>query len=473
VIADPVPDDLVGLTDRELLAGGLADAVQSWRAESRRWARLVEFHRRREADYPARRADDRHFALTALQATALEASELWGWGEKRTRHQLNVALFLSRRMPQLWAWCLAGQLDPYLATTIADQARHALPHELDHVLLGERLARFLAQRLRHHDGLEVEVVGVTAKQVRNKLTYEITRLRSRDSEERFRQQYDERAVRRFDTDDGMSTLSIASSTDQVQRAEHRLTLAAREKRAAGDPRTLEQLKADLAIDLLTGTGQEVPVPSFARPIINVTVPMQTLMGIADDPATLSGGQVIPAGLARRIAAEPAATWYRMLTDPAGQMVALSTKSYAPTAPIWRHVVAEQPTCYRPHCARPATECELDHRIPWPAGETGTRNLQPACKTDHKAKHSHGFAIEQTEAGGLVLRTPAGFRHQAHPAEQPVSDRWPDVPEIQFTATELVLAIQELRDRRDIREAEATSLEWEHTLDASLRQLLGA
>ena len=474
MIPDPVPADLAGLDDHDLLAGGLGDAVAGWRAEARRWARLVEFHRRREADHRVRRAVDPHFALTPRQATALEVSELWGWSEQHARHQLNVALFLSQRMPQLWAWCLAGQLDPYLATTIADQARHLLGNELDHLGLGERLTVFLAKRLRPHHGVpgvELPVVGVTAKQVRNKLTYEINRLRSRDAEERFRQRYDDRSVRQVDTEDGMATLTISSSVDQVQRAEHRLTLAARHKRAAGDPRTLAQLKADLAIDLLTGTGERVPVPAFSRPIINVTVPIQTLIGVADDPATLSGGRVIPAGLARRIAAEPDATWYRMLTDDAGQLVGLSTRSYTPTAPIWRQVVAEQTSCYRPHCDRPATECELDHRTPWPLGPTSTGNLQPACKSDHKAKHSPGFSIEQTESGSLVLQTAAGFRHPAHPTEQPASGDWPEVPEIQFTATELVLALHQIQDRHDIHEAEREALEWEHTLDHSLKQLL--
>jgi len=473
---DPVPDDLVGLDDHDLLAGGLADAVAGWRAQARRWARLVEFHRRREADDRVRRAAAPHFALTPRQATALEVSELWGWSEQHARHQLNVALFLSQRMPQLWAWWLAGQLDPYLATTIADQARHLLGNELDHLRLGERLTVFLGKRLRDHDeidGVAVPVVRVTAKQVRNKLTYELNRLRSRDAEERFRDRYDQRGVRQVDTGDGMATLTIASSVDQVQRAEHRLTLAARQKRAPGDPRTLAQLKADLAIDLLVGRGEEVPLPAYARPIINVTVPIQTLIGIADDPATLSGGRVIPAGLARRIAAEPSSTWYRMLTDPAGQLVALSTRSYAPTAPIWRQVVAEQTSCYRPNCDRPATGCELDHATAWPHGPTSTTNLQPACKSDHKAKHAPGFTVEQTESGSLVLTTAAGFEHPAHPAEQPVSSHWPEVPEIQFTATELVLALREIQDRRDIREAERAALEWEHTLDASLKQLLRA
>jgi len=478
LIPDPVPEDLARLNDHDLLAGGLADAVACWRAQGRRWARLVEFHRRREADDRVRRAAAPHFALTPRQATALEVSELWGWSDAHARHQLNVALFLSARMPQLWAWCLAGQLDPYLATLVADQGRHLLGNELDQVRLGERLTVFLAKRLRQHDGVpgvEVPVVGATAKQVRNKLTYEINRLRSGDAEERFRGRYDQRSVRQVDTEDGMATLSIASSVDQVQRAEHRLTLAARQQRAAGDPRTIEQLKADLAIDLLTGRaaadGEHVPVPAYARPIINVTVPIQTLLGIADEPATLSGGRVIPAGLARRIAAEPGSTWYRMLTDEAGQLLELSTRSYTPTAPIWRQVVAAQASCYRPNCDRPATGCELDHRTPWPHGATSTTNLQPACKADHKAKHSAGFSIEQTEAGSPVLRTPAGFHHASHPTQHPVRSHWPEVPEIQFTATEFVHALQELRDRHDIREAERESLEWEHTLDHSLKQLL--
>lgn len=79
--------------------------------------------------------------------------------------------------------------------------------------------------------------------------------------------------------------------------------------------------------------------------------------------------MIPAELARAIA-----SWYRMLTDAAGEFVTLSTKSYRPTDPIWRYVVAEQPTCAHPGCDRPSTECELDHIVAWPLGQTSTDNL---------------------------------------------------------------------------------------------------
>jgi 5-methylcytosine-specific restriction endonuclease McrA len=77
----------------------------------------------------------------------------------------------------------------------------------------------------------------------------------------------------------------------------------------------------------------------------------------------------------------------MLTDPEGRFVSLSTKSYRPTDPIWRHVVAEQPTCAHPGCDRPSVECELDHIVEWPLGETSTTNLQPLCRRHHKAKHA--------------------------------------------------------------------------------------
>jgi hypothetical protein len=301
---DPALHDL---NDHDLLLGGVHDRVLASRAQARQWARLVEFHRRREADFKARQAADPHFALTPRQATALEVSELWGLSEPRARHQLNVALFLSTWLPQVWAWTLSGQLDSYLATTIADQARHRLKGTIERWQFAERITAYLGGRMRDLDGIEAPVIDVTPKQVRNKLTYELNRIQSADAEARFRQKHADRGVHARQDDDAMASLTITSSTDQVQRAHHRLTLAARELRAGGDQRTLRQLKSDLAIDLLTGRSHGVPLPTYARPIINVTVPIQTLMGLSDDPATLSGGQVIPASLARRIAAEPGST----------------------------------------------------------------------------------------------------------------------------------------------------------------------
>lgn len=110
-----------------------------------------------------------------------------------------------------------------------------------------------------------------------------------------------------------------SAPSSCSPADHRLTLAAKALRNAGDERTLDQLRADPACALIIGRTE-------------VTVPVQTLMGLSDRPGLLSGGAPLPASLARQLARQPDPTWHRMLTDPAGRCVELSTESYRPTAP---------------------------------------------------------------------------------------------------------------------------------------------
>lgn len=160
--------------------------------------------------------------------------------------------------------------------------------------------------------------------------------------------------------------------------------------------------------------------------------------------------MIPATLARMIAQQPGSTWHRMLTDPAGQCVEVSTTSYRPTQSIWNDVVARWSTCYRPGCDRPAAGVELDHRVPWPAGATSNTNLQPACGPDHTAKHTTGFAVTTGPGSGdITLHTRADFRHPVRPNDQPLgSDPLPDdLLGFQHTATELRDALTYLTELR--------------------------
>jgi hypothetical protein len=463
--------DLRELSDHDLLLGGREDVIAENRASAQRWARLVEFYRRREQQYPARKKQSPHFALTARQETVVEVGELWGMSATWVGKQLNVALCLSEHFPDVWAMCAEGRLDGYRATLVADAARSHLDHPEEYWRFSTRITAFLRRHLRGVEG-GGELVTCTHRQLRNKIAYELRLLRAGEAEDRFRKKYADRAVSGRDDEDGMSWLSISNTTDQVRLAHHRLTLAAKQKRAEGDDRTLDQLRADLAIDLLTGKQQGVPVPTYARPIVNLTVPIQTVMGLSDDPGVLSGGTVIPAALCRRIAQEPGATWHRMLTDPAGTMLELSTTSYRPTKAIWSWVVAEHSTCYRSGCDAAATADELDHRVRWPDGRTSTSNLWPGCRSDHKAKHAPGFSIEQTPDGSFTLRTPAGFSHPVGPTLQPVGDAVEAAPgEIQFSATELRDAIEFLRERdADLRPYDLTRL-WEVEPEDALAEAL--
>jgi hypothetical protein len=458
--APATPDELDQLSDHDLLLGGVVASIAENRAAAEKWARMVAYFRRREADDGARHDESPNFALTARQQTSVEVGELWGLADSWVRRQLNIALCLSEHFGYAWSLCRSGQLDSYRATVVADAARTALETDEEFAAVALGLNRFLARHLKVIPGVELPVVSCTQKQLRNKLNYEIRKLRARDAQQRFSKAYENRAVSGIWGEDGISWMTLTGTTDQIQLARHRLTLAAKQRRADGDQRTLDQLRTDIAMDLLIqGSTAADALPAYARPVINLTVPIQTVMGLSDDPGVLSGGTVIPAGLARVIAQRPGATWHRMLTDAAGRMVELSTERYTPTRAIWEEVVAEHCTCFRSGCDTPATESELDHRLKWPEGATASSNLWPGCKADHKAKHAPGFSITQTETGAFALRTPARFEHPILATLHPVNNHWDDLPPIQHSAAELRKAFALVRLGRDAYRQQP-DIEWE-------------
>ena len=147
---------------------------------------------------------------------------------------------------------------------------------------------------------------------------------------------------------------------------------------------------------------------------------------------------------------------------------LWTTSYRPTGPIWRWVVAEQSTCFRPGCDGASTQGDLDHRVAWPFGATDTANLWPGCRTDHRTKHAPGFGIEQAADGSHVLRTAAGFRHPIPPATHPAFDdfSWPEVDAkgFQFGATELRQAIEVFQQWSELSRTRKPEQYWEADFD---------
>lgn len=464
---------LRAMTDRDVLLAGRRARVAENKANAERWLCFAEFYRRRLATEERRREASPHFALTARQETVVEIGSLWGMDASRVRKELNVALYLCQHGEAIWEMCLAGQVDGYRATLIADAARQKIDAADDVARFMTRMLKFLRKHLRGVDGEpDAEpIVTCTVVQLRNAIDYAIRTLQPARAEEEFRKAYDARAAFARDDVPGMGWLSINGRIDQVKLADHRLTLSARRKREQGDERTIAQLKADLALDLLIGKQDAAPVPAYARPIVNLTVPIQTVMGLSDEPGVLSGGAVVPASVARMIAHEPGGTWHRMLTDEAGHLVELSTRNYQPTGPIWQHVVAEHGTCFRPGCDAPSTESDLDHRIAWPLGPTDTENLWPGCRTDHRTKHAPGFSVEEVADGSFALRTAAGFRHPIARTTHPFSDdfSWPDLePDLfQFTVTEFREAIEGMRDWAELMRPRSPEIHWEDDFDDAM------
>lgn len=180
--------------------------------------------------------------------------------------------------------------------------------------------------------------------------------------------------------------------------------------------------------LATGT---VPTPRrrlrerTSRTVINVTVPLSTLLGVNDEPGELAGYGPISADVARKLAAE--GTWRRIVTDPFSDAVLdVGRTRYRPPADLAAHVRERDRVCARPGCSSPATSCELDHTIEYcrSDGTTAHTNLGPLCKRDHQIKTDGGFTVVQPVPGVFVWRTPAGQVYVVRPGADGL---WTRVP----------------------------------------------
>jgi hypothetical protein len=150
-------------------------------------------------------------------------------------------------------------------------------------------------------------------------------------------------------------------------------------------------------------------------VINVTIALESLAGLTDEPAVLNGFGVLPAHVARRLAAGDA-RWRHILTcRTSGALLDVGTLSYRPPGALDRHVRLRDGTCRFPGCEVPAHECDLDHLIPFPDGPTSAGNLHALCRRHHGLKHEGAWRVESLPGHGLRWTSPNGATAVTHPA----------------------------------------------------------
>jgi hypothetical protein len=141
--------------------------------------------------------------------------------------------------------------------------------------------------------------------------------------------------------------------------------------------------------------------------INVLVDLPTLLGLANNPAELSGYGPIPATLARELASSH--QWRRFITDPiTGELLDLGREKYLPPAALAEFVAARDKTCRFPGCRRAAELSDIDHAIPWDeGGQTNPENLGVLCRRHHRLKTHGGWKITSNQDGSCTWTSPYG------------------------------------------------------------------
>jgi hypothetical protein len=222
---------------------------------------------------------------------------------------------------------------------------------------------------------------------------------------------------------------------------------------------------------LRGPGPGGPPP--AAGLINLTVPLTTLLGLAETPGEAAGHGPLDAAatrqIARALAGHPATRWQITITCPHGRALAHGTArgpipagtllsvgqpergqpyagqpgrgwtvavtaepittgrcghrdaepGYRPSPALQRLIRARTVTCAGPGCRRPAARCDLDHTIPHDQhGLTCQCNLAPLCRFCHRLKQAHGWTLKQASPGVMTWTTPAGRRYTTLPSKHP-------------------------------------------------------
>jgi hypothetical protein len=310
-----------------------------------------------------------------------------------------LAKDLDQRLPEVLDAMVDGRIDERKATLFADKTRPmrdpaAVKKVVDEMLpkapelSSEDLSRRLAYRVRKYEP-------------------EAAAKRSEAARQNRRMDYSE-------VGDGTAVITgMGLPVEDAAAAVERVDAFARAARAGGDPRTLRQLRADAMVGLLAGTWHG-PEPIHRVGVIELTIPLTTLMGLRDLPAELAGWGPLCADIARKTAeqvlkrkSQPPQMRFTVY-DNSGVIVADGTTRRRPPAAMGATVRARYNRCIFPRCSQPASRCDLDHQRRWiDGGATSVDNLYPLCRRHHRAKDEGGWRYDVVSPGVFRWVSPLG------------------------------------------------------------------
>ena len=371
-----------------------------------------------------------------------------GVGDGEADRLVHVARHLASHLPGTAAAMGCGELSWRKAAAVADRTVMLSPGQC-----GQVEARVLPA-----------AAGRTPAQHDAAVRRAVERLDPQGAAERRRQATAEVELIRAHHGDGIGELFARMTSEDVETVWAGADAWARRRKAAGDPRTLGQLRvaalvewagtflttghpihpgdintptpapvdpdtgqvADHTRDPATGalTLQADPTPPVPRPptrhgrpvTINITVDLPTFLGLTDHPGELLGtGALIPAQAIRELL--PDAAIRRVITDPqTGHLLDLGTTTRIPTPALaefcaMRDVTPTTPTAGLSH----AGAGDLDHITrPEDGGHTDPDNLHSPTRRWHRAKTHGGWTVTHNPDRTWTWTSPTRRTYRTQP-----------------------------------------------------------
>ncbi|MFI7119224.1 DUF222 domain-containing protein [Amycolatopsis sp. NPDC049868] len=369
------------LDDKDSVALAQAASAGIARLEAVRFRALAQLNRHRDG------------ARSVAQEAALELSLV----DSHAGAMVAAADALTTRLPRTLNLMDEGKLAGFSAMKVASST----------VWLSDEDARTVDALL------EDRIADKNPDQVRKAANHAANTIDPEGAGKRAEQHREGRRLTLRHGETGVASIEVEDGpVEKVVAAYQRIDREARALRVGGETRTLEQLRADVALDLLLGGQGGVG----ERSEVFLYMDLFTYLGLNDDPAELAGHGTIPAALAREIAGGGNSVLRRIITDPlSGQVLDLGRDRYRPTAGLAEFVRVRDRECRRPGCHRPAQACDIDHSVPWQhGGHTSDTELIDLCRRDHRLKDEPGWTYHLASDGTLTITTPTGQRYDSTP-----------------------------------------------------------
>ncbi len=316
--------------------------------------------------------------------TTFELRAALAWTRRRAEGELDLASDLFIRLPSVLRALSDGLIDKAKAKIIVDTTAHlSLVH-----------ARQVA------DAVLADAPGLTTGQLRVRIRR--ASLETDPGSVRIQQAeaIERRAFRTWTEPEGTISLEV-TGIDPVRGQElaDRINHIARNLRGGGETRSMDQLRADVAVDLLCGT----PHPSVGS--VHLSISLDRLL----DPNTRSAAELIGYGpILDDILDQTTKSSWEWTVDQHRVPIADGHTRRRPTASQQRRIRHRYPTCIAPGCRRPAVDCDLDHTTPWSENATtDSSQMAPLCRPDHTTRHRTGWIYTAESDGRITWKSPIG------------------------------------------------------------------
>lgn len=348
-----------------------------------------------EADSPVARGEVTEFSGEEIRLAL-------SWTQRAVDGALTLALDVTERLPRLYPAMAAGHIDRAKAEVIARETQVCADVETARAVVDQVLPK---------------AAHLTTGEIRRKVRRLVLAADPDAAAARQQRAVAERRVVAQPTDDGAATISVIGlPVERAATAWARVNAIAWAAKRDGDERSLHQLRADTVLALLLGE-----IDPAVRGTVELTVPLATLMGLAEEPGHLRGWGPVVADAARQLGeALREGTWRVSVRDhETAELLHHGVTRRRPTARVDAFVRTRDGTCRAKGCGTPARQADLDHTIDRAdGGLTIVSNLGAVCRPHHRYKHEGGAKLEQPRPGEFRWTTPLGHTYIVRPDPDP-------------------------------------------------------